>query len=138
MNMKLETQRAGGSSQCTFTNNPKHTNDQWFWHRPLFTFIKIWHHQKSLKWNQKHYIAVWTFLHNRNDSRRQPWTYGSYRQHKTQRQNTWVNYLSYKNCNLDFMVLTISITIYTLCGLDYTLCLTKGTALLMICLHMWW
>jgi hypothetical protein len=23
MNMKLPTQRAGGSSQCTFTNNPK-------------------------------------------------------------------------------------------------------------------
>jgi hypothetical protein len=27
MNMKLQTQRAGGSSQCTFTNNPKHKND---------------------------------------------------------------------------------------------------------------
>lgn len=84
MNMKLQTQRAGGSSHCTFTNNPKHKNDQWFWHCPLFTFIKICHHQKSSKWNQKHYIAVWTFLHNRNDSKRQPWTDGSYRQQKTQ------------------------------------------------------
>ena len=94
MSTQLQTQRAGGSSKCTFTNNPKHKFDQWFWHCPLFTFIKICHHQKSLKWSQKHYTAVWTFLHNRNDSKRQPWTDGSYRQQKTQTETEYISKFS--------------------------------------------